>query len=83
MSSQMTQTNVQITIVDMAEDAMALNEFYRQRILGVQAMRRTEAEQVKVLTEALAAAETGLAEVREEIAKIAPLETQKQDGDAS
>jgi hypothetical protein len=72
MSSQMTEKKIEITIADVAEEAMALNEFYRQRVLGVQAMRRVEAEQVKVLTEALAAAETGLAEVREELAKIAP-----------
>ncbi|MBB3144948.1 hypothetical protein FHS21_001349 [Phyllobacterium trifolii] len=77
MSSQMTEKNIQVTIADIAEESMALNEFYRQRVLGVQAMRRTEAEQVKVLTEALAAAEAGLAEVREEIAKLTPPDASK------
>jgi hypothetical protein len=49
----------------MAEEAMALNEFYRQRVLGIQAMRRVEAEQVKLLNEALN-------EVREELVKLKP-----------
>jgi tetrahydromethanopterin S-methyltransferase subunit H len=73
----MREKKIEITVADMAEQAMALNEFYRQRVLGVQAMRRTEAEQVKVLTEALAAAEAGLAEVSEEIAKLTPPDASK------
>jgi hypothetical protein len=65
MSSQMTEKKIEITIADMAEEAMALNEFYRQRVLGIQAMRRVEAEQVKLLNEALN-------EVREELVKLKP-----------
>jgi hypothetical protein len=70
MSSQMTQKTVEITIADYAEEAMALNEFYRQRTLALQSMRRSEAEEVQRLTAALEGAKEALVEMQDEVPKL-------------
>lgn len=70
--STMVKKTVEITIADHAEEALALNQFYQQRTLGVQAMRRTEAEKVRVLTEQLETAEKALSEAMAEIERLAP-----------
>lgn len=70
--SSMIEKTVEITIADHAEEALALNQFYQQRTLGVQAMRRAEAEQVRVLTEQLEIAEKALTEAMAEIERLSP-----------
>ena len=53
--------------IDEAEEALALVNFYKIRVLGLQAALRREREQVKLRTEALN-------EVREELVKLKPAE---------
>lgn len=61
--SEMKKTTVQITVADLAEEAMALNDFYRQRVLAVQSMRRTAVEEADQLRAQLQAANERLAAI--------------------
>lgn len=70
--STMVEKTVEITIADHAEEALALSQFLQQRVLGVQAMRRTEAEKVRVLTEQLEIAEKALSEAMADIERLSP-----------
>lgn len=68
--------------IDEAEEAIALNNFYKMRTIGLRAALRREQEQVKALTERLALAEKGVEEVREEIAKLSGAKAPDAAGDA-
>jgi hypothetical protein len=68
--SEMKKTTVQITVADLAEEAMALNDFYRQRTLAVQSMRRSAAEEADQLRAQLQAANERLAAFDTEIIEV-------------
>lgn len=61
MSVETKNTSVQITAADIAEEALALNAFYRDRVLAVQSMRRTAREEADQYAERLKEVEDRLA----------------------
>ncbi|WP_457299177.1 hypothetical protein [Phyllobacterium sp. P5_D12] len=67
---------IQIAPEAALNEAMALNEFYRNRSLVL-------AQEIQRLNGELQIAVTGLAEVREELAKFAPPEAPKPGGKAN
>lgn len=63
MSVETKNTSVQITAADIAEEALALTAFYRDRLLAVQSMRRTAQERADRLEAQLNEAGVKIAEL--------------------